>query len=102
MIQHFRATHWDSDSICGTNLVGQRNPIDMVERHTTCIACKAVLEGRPLYQVTAVDEDGHTDKSVFNTPAEQMAWMEEALDNGAVNVTMQIISHNEIMAGEWG
>ena len=101
-VNHFRATHYDSDSVCGTNMVGARTENDMDAANTTCIACKAVLDGRPLYQVTAVDEDGYTDKSVFNTPAAQMARVEEALNDGAVNVTMQIVSHNEIMAGEWG
>jgi hypothetical protein len=68
---------------------------------TDCIACKAILDNRPLYGITAVDEDGHTDRQVFNTPAEQMAGVEEAFDNLAVNVTVQILSVDDLKNGEW-
>lgn len=100
-VQHFRNSHWDSDSICGTNMVGARTPQDMDRSTTTCIACKAVHENRPLFGITAIDEDGYIDSQVFNTVPEQLAGIEEAFDAGALNVTMRIIPVGDIKNGEW-
>lgn len=101
MIQHFMTDGRNTESICGTDMVGQRNPaVDTDDGATTCINCVAILAGKPLYQITAVDEDGYTDRQRFNTPAEQMAAIEEALDNGAVNITLQILSVDELKSGE--
>lgn len=100
-VQHFRNSHWDSDSICGTNMVGARTPQDMEATNTTCIACKAIQEGRPLYGLSGVDEDGHIDRQVFNTPKEQRDAIEVLFDLGALNVTLQILSVDQLKAGEW-
>lgn len=101
MAQHFRHHHEASDSICGTNMVGQRTPLDMDDGATTCIACVAILAGKPLYGITSTDEDGNIISEVFNTPREQMEAAEEAFKNGALIVTMQIRSVDDLKMGEW-
>lgn len=102
MSQHYMMYGTDTESICGTDMVGQRDPLkDTNPDLTNCIACRAILEDRPLYGITAVDEDGHTDRQVFNTSIEQLGGIEEAFDNGAVNVTLQILSVDDLRNGEW-
>lgn len=101
MVQHFMTDGRNTESICATDMVGQRDPAkDTDDALTTCISCLAILANRPLYKVTATDEDGYIDTRAFNTPAEQMAAVEEAFDNGAVKVTMQILSVEELKSGE--
>lgn len=102
MTQHYMTDGRNTESICGTDMVGRRDPFfDTNATVTNCIACKAILEDRPLYGLSAVDEDGHTDRQVFNTTKEQMAAIEDAFDLGALNVTVQILSVDDLKNGEW-
>jgi hypothetical protein len=99
--QHYMLDGRGTESVCGFDMVGRRNPVmDMNELLTTCISCKAIRENRPLYAVTATDEDGYTETIKFNTPKEQLDYIETCFDNGAVMVTLQILSVDELKSGE--
>ena len=100
-VQHFRNSHWDSDSVCGINMAGARTPQDCDPNTTTCIACKAIQEGRPLFAVSTVDEDGYSDTNVFNTAQEQIEFAESCMENGAESATMCIFTVEMLKDGEW-
>lgn len=101
MAQHYRSSHWNSDSICGVNMVGQRTPQDMDASIADCIACRAILEDRPLYGLSVVDEDGYSQTLLFNTAKEQIDNIKECYDNGALTVTLKILSVDDLKDGEW-
>jgi len=102
MTQHYMTVGYATESICGADMVGRRNPIlDTNQDVTTCISCKAILDGRPLYAIHAVSGDGDYQETIrFNTPAEQLAYAETAFDNGAANVTFKILSVEDLRNGE--
>jgi hypothetical protein len=94
-------TGWSTESVCGFDMVGMRNPsVDTNPALTDCISCKAILEDRPLYAIDAVDEDGNHIRVRFNTPREQMEYAEFCFDEGAVNVTFNILSVDALKSGE--
>lgn len=100
MTQHYRPHHSNSDSLCGENMVGRRTEHDMNRKITTCIRCVAILEGRDLYAVYTVDEDGYHDVNVFRTALEQIAFAESCMENGAELATMRILSPSDLEDGE--
>lgn len=102
MAQHYMTDGRNTESICGYDMVGCRNPsVDTDSTKTDCISCKAILDDRPLYAIHAIDEDGTYQETVrFNTPAEQLAYAETCFDNGAANVTFKILSVEDLRNGE--
>ena len=98
-IIHYRDHEIATYTVCGNNMLGQRNKDQLDKALTTCIKCKAINERRPLYAVTFVDDEGMSDQLVFNTSKEQLDAIEECLDNGAVSVTLQIIATEDINEG---
>jgi hypothetical protein len=101
MAQHYMPTGWSTESVCGFDMVGLRNPaVDTDVTKTDCIACKAINEDRPLYAVDVLDEDGYKQRLRFNTPREQLDYVEFAYDEGAVSVTLQILSVEDLRNGE--
>jgi len=101
MAQHYMTDGRNTESVCGYDMVGLRNPFfDTDKSVTTCIACKAINEDRPLYAVDVLDEDGYKQRLRFNTPREQLDYVEFAYDEGAVSVTLQILSVEDLRNGE--
>ena len=101
MTQHYMTDGRNTESVCGADMVGRRDPkFDTDPTVTNCIECIAVRTGVCLYQVTAIDEDGTEIKVRFLTPAEQLSYTEFCFDEGAQNVTLQIISLEELKNGE--
>lgn len=100
MTQHFMTDGRNTESVCGYDMVGRRNPaIDTDINQTNCVECIAVYKGQALYAVTATDEDGNEVQVRFLTPAEQLAYTEFCFDEGATQVTLQIISLEDIKNG---
>jgi hypothetical protein len=100
MPQHYRDNERATYAVCGFNMLGMRNiGDDLNKESTTCIKCKAINEGRPLYALTFVDDEGMSDQLLFNTSKEQLDNIEGLYDQGAVMVTLQIIATHEINEG---
>ncbi len=101
MTQHYMTNGRNTESVCGYDMVGLRDPSkDTNYRLTTCISCKAIHDDRPLYAVDTIDEDGYSQRIRFNTPKEQLDYVEFAYDEGALSVTLQILSVEDLRNGE--